>query len=61
MKVIDCIRALIRPFMAVAFTVAALWLTFEGKLPPQIVATAATTIAAFYFGERAALKKPGQQ
>ena len=60
MKVIEAIRALIRPFMAISFTLGILWLTVKGKLPPEIVGTAATTIAAFYFGERAALKKPGQ-
>lgn len=57
--VCDTIRALVRPFLAVAFSLASIVLAFMGMLQPAIIATAATAIIAFYFGERGALKVPG--
>ena len=57
--VIETVRSLVRPFLAVAFTGATIVLTLKGALPAAVVATAATAISAFYFGERSALKPPG--
>ncbi len=60
-KVIDFIRAIIRPFLAISFTIGAIVLTFMDELPAEVIGTAATTIAAFYFGERSALKRPDEK
>lgn len=59
-KFIDAVRKLVRPFIAIVFTLATIWLTAVGKVSPDVIATATVTIIAFYFGERAALKTPGE-
>ena len=61
MTVIEKIQKLIRPFIAVSFTCATIWLTFAGKISPDVVGTATVAIMAFYFGERAALKNPSEK
>ncbi|ETX01654.1 MAG: hypothetical protein ETSY1_06440 [Candidatus Entotheonella factor] len=53
---VDTVRSLVRPFLAVSFTYAAICLTFSGLLPASVVGTAATAIASFYFGERSVRK-----
>jgi hypothetical protein len=53
---VEIVRSLVRPFMAVAFTGATIGLTFAGKLEPEVVSTAATAMASFYFGERSVRK-----
>ncbi|ETX03163.1 MAG: hypothetical protein ETSY2_34050 [Candidatus Entotheonella gemina] len=53
---VDTVRSLVRPFLAVSFTYAAIRLTFSGMLPASVIGTAATAIASFYFGERSVRK-----
>ena len=45
-----------RPFITVTFTGLVIYLTVIGKVDPNDVFTVASTIVAFWFGERAALK-----
>ena len=59
-ETIKAIVKLVRPFIAVSATVGTLWLTFTGKLAPEVIGTAFASVSGFYFGERAALKRPGQ-
>ena len=54
---IDNIRSLIRPFIAVAFVSATVVLFLLGKLEAKDILTTTGIIVGFYFGERAALKK----
>ncbi len=56
---VDTVRSLVRPFLAVSFATATIALTFKGLLAASVVGTATTAIAAFYFGERSALKGAG--
>ena len=46
-----------RPFITVAFTGLVIYLTITGKIEANDVFTVASTIVAFWFGERAALKQ----
>ena len=48
----------VRPLLAVTFCGAAVYLSIIGTLEADKVFTMASMIAAFYFGERAALKGP---
>jgi len=58
---IDNIRKLVRPFMAVSFVAAAITLAMIGKIEAKEILSIASIIVAFYFGERSALKKPGSE
>lgn len=49
--------ALMRPFITIAFTGLVIYLTIAGKIDAKEVFTVASTIVAFWFGERAALKQ----
>ncbi len=49
--------SLMRPFITIAFTGLVVYLTIAGKIDAKEVFTVASTIVAFWFGERAALKK----
>ncbi len=60
-KFIDVVRKLVRPFIAVTFTLATIWLTVIDKVSPEVISTATVAIMAFYFGERAALKSPDKK
>ncbi len=53
---VNTTRSLVRPFLAVSFTGAAIALTFKGLLPAAVIGTAATAISSFYFGERSVRK-----
>ena len=57
---VDVIRHLVRPFIAVAFVVMVGWLVYGGGIDPKDILGMLGLIIGFYFGERAALKKPGQ-
>jgi hypothetical protein len=48
--------SLMRPFITIAFTGLVIYLTVTGKIDAKEVFTVASTIVAFWFGERAALK-----
>jgi len=56
---LSAIKQLIRPFIAVCFVLLTVGLAATGKIEPKEVLTITSVIVAFYFGERAALKKPG--
>ncbi len=58
--IISFSRRMVRPFIAVSFTVATIYFTQTGAIPPEIIATATPLILGHYFGERSALKKPGE-
>ena len=55
---IEKIRKLVRPFIAVSFVLATLALFVMGKLPAEGILQTTGIIVGFYFGERAALKEP---
>lgn len=57
---VDIIRHLVRPFIAVAFVVMVGWLVYGGAIDPKDILAMLGLIIGFYFGERAALKKPGE-
>ena len=61
MKLLRVVRGLIRPFIAVSFVIVTLYLAIVGKLNAREILTITGIIAAFYFGERAALKNPNTQ
>jgi len=52
------IRKMVRPFIAVSFILATVGLFAWGKLDAREILTPTGIIIGFYFGERAALKKP---
>ena len=58
--IISFSRRMVRPFIAVLFTVATIYFTYTKLIPPEIIGTATPLILGHYFGERAALKKPGE-
>ena len=49
--------SLMRPFITIVFTGLVIYLTITGKIEANDVFTVASTIVAFWFGERAALKQ----
>lgn len=51
------VMSLMRPFITIAFTGLVVYLTIAGKIDAKEVFTVASTIVAFWFGERAALKQ----
>ena len=53
------VNQLIRPFIAVSFVGTVVTLTLLGKIEPSEVLQTAGIIVGVYFGERAALKTPG--
>lgn len=53
-------RHLVRPFISIAFVTVALVLALMGKVDAKEVLQITGIIVAFHFGERAALKKPGE-
>jgi len=57
---IEIIKKLVRPLMAFGFVGTVIYLAIKGKIPPKEVLTITAIIVAFYFGERAALKRPGE-
>jgi len=56
-QILDFIRGLVRPFIAVSFVSVTLYLAIVGLLNPKEVLTITGIIAAFYFGERAGRKE----
>jgi hypothetical protein len=61
MQVLDIIRGLVRPFIAVSFVSVTLYLAIVGKLEAREVLAITGIIAAFYFGERAGRKKRAEE
>ena len=53
---IETIRSLVRPFIAVAFVGATVALFMLGKLEAKEILVTTSLIVGFYFGERAANK-----
>lgn len=58
MTIVTKIRKLVRPFIAVAFTLATVALFAAGRLESREILPIVALITGFYFGERSALKKP---
>ena len=54
----NTIRSLMRPFIATSFILGTIILYITGKIEPQSILQTTGIIVGFYFGERAALKKP---
>lgn len=57
-KIAELIKSLIRPFIALSFVLGTITLYLMGKIEAQSILQTTTIIIGFYFGERAALKKP---
>lgn len=57
-KVTENIKSLMRPFIAFSFVVGTIVLYLMGKIESQSILQTTGIIVGFYFGERAALKKP---
>lgn len=53
---VETIRNLVRPFIAISFVGIVVFLTVTGKVEPSAILQITGMIIAFYFGERAALK-----
>jgi len=53
---VNIVRKLIRPFIAVAFVLASIYLFIAGKIDPMQILQITGIIIGFYFGERSALK-----
>ncbi len=49
----------IRPIIALSFVATTLILAYTGKIEAEKIYYITSIIVAFYFAERAALKKPG--
>lgn len=58
MTTVTKIKKLVRPFIAVSFTLTTVALLITGKLEAREVLTITAVIIGFYFGERSALKNP---
>ena len=54
------IQKLVRPFISVTFVLLTAYLAAMGKIPAKDVLYITGIIVAFHYGERAALKKPGE-
>ena len=52
------IRSLVRPFIAFSFVMGTIILYLVNKIEAQSILQTTGIIIGFYFGERAALKKP---
>ena len=50
----------VRPVITYALTAVICYLTVKGKVSEQFLLGAYGTMLGFYFGERSALKRPGQ-
>ena len=57
---VEATRKLVRPFIAVAFVAMVGWLVYQGSIEPKDILAMLGLIIGFYFGERSALKKPGE-
>ena len=57
-KIAEIIKSLIRPFIAISFVLATIILYLMGKIEAQSILQITAIIIGFYFGERAALKRP---
>jgi hypothetical protein len=55
----EIIRSVIRPVIALGLLVMVGWLVYQGTIEPKEIMTFFGVIVGFYFGERAALKQPG--
>lgn len=55
--IVDTIRKLVRPSVAIALVGTVVYLAITGKIEPEKVLYLATIVITFYFAERAA-KKP---
>lgn len=51
-------QSLMRPFITVCFVGVTAYLAFIGKIDAKDILSLTSIIVAFWFGERAALKKP---
>ena len=57
--IIEKINKLVRPFIVVCFMALTITLAIMGKIDAEAILQITGIIVAFYFAERAALKKPG--
>lgn len=57
---IDDIRKLVRPFIAVSFVCITGYLAVIGKIEAAQILQVLGIVVGFYFGERAALKRPNE-
>lgn len=54
----ETIKSLMRPFIAFSFVTGTIILYLMGKIEAQSILQITSIVIGFYFGERAALKKP---
>lgn len=59
-EIVETIRKLVRPFIAVSFVLLTVYLAIKGQIEAKDILSLTGIIAAFYFGEKSALKKPGE-
>ena len=59
-EITEIIKSLIRPFIALSFVLATITLYLMSKIEAQSILQITAIIIGFYFGERAALKRPNQ-
>ena len=57
-EIAELIKSLMRPFIAFSFVAGTIILYLMGKIEAQSILQITAIIIGFYFGERAALKKP---
>ena len=53
-------KEFVRPFIGYVFTLTIAYLGITGKIKPIEMIALYGPVVGFYFGERAALKKPGE-
>ena len=58
MTTVTKVRKLVRPFIAVAFTLTTVGLFATAKIEAREIIPIFAVLVGFYFGERSALKKP---
>lgn len=58
LEIAETIKSLMRPFIAFSFVSGTIILYLMGKIEAQSILQTTGIIIGFYFGERAALKKP---
>lgn len=60
MNKIDSLKALVRPFISISFTLVTLSLALTGEIDAKELLSITSIIVAFHFGERAGSKVNGQ-
>lgn len=57
-EIANTTKSLVRPLIALSFVIGTIALYLTGKIEAQSILQTTSIIIGFYFGERAALKRP---